>query len=70
MSNLNIKLGQSQIEKKNVGKQLLEQIKAELNAIWFAAVAEKNSKRRASLLEKYRALKRSYETQNLLFLGA
>ncbi len=53
-------------ETVTVAIELVREIKEQVNQTWFAAVAERNEKRKAVLLEQYRALKRSYEAQMML----
>ena len=53
-------------ETVTIASKLVYEIKKQVTQTWFAAVAEQNAKRKAALLEQYRALKRSYEAQMML----
>ena len=50
----------------NIGQKLIEQIKLEVTQLWFAAVKERDQKRKAELLAQYRESKRRYEAQQML----
>lgn len=57
---------QTKTTQMTVASKIVTEIKEQVTQTWFAAVAEQNAQRKAVLLEQYRALKRSYETQLML----
>lgn len=49
-----------------MANQILANLREEITQVWFAATREQNERVKATLLAKYRELRRRYELEQLL----